>query len=164
MSEEILPQYRLVEAFYADDVLWPAGSILNFDGVPNDQMEPLNEPGRRASEIYMAGLEEGRIRAGLKKNFDISDVVYAAMQNRPREEENRIHVGAVDTPRSADTTVPMMSNIQQAGTKQRGRPRKVELVEQLPENRVAAKKPPLMGTIISQSREGEINSGGGMNV
>lgn len=160
MSEEILPQYRLLEVFYADDVLWPVDAIINFDGVPNDQMEPLNPPARAKMQVYLEGLEEGRIRAGLAKGFDMSDVVLAAMQNRPRE-ELKINVGAVEMPHK-DPDVPMMGTIVQVGQKQRGRPKKVEMVEQTAENRIAPKKPPMMGTILSQSPGGDINSGGGM--
>lgn len=159
MSEELLPQYRLIEPLYADDQIWPAGSILNFDGGCNDQMEALNEPARIKLEAYMRGLEEGRIRAGLKKNFDMSDVVYAAMQNRAvHENTDRIQVGAVALPTTRDTTVPMMSNTQQPGTKQRGRPKKVELVPQAPEMRVAGKKAPLMGTVLQKNSDDSISN------
>src|SRR5690242_12391265 len=110
------PRYRLLAPFYApNDVHYPVEDIIEFDGVPNESMEPLNRPAEDKLEAYLASL------GGYTR--DLAEITEEAMNNRPRENE-------VTVP-APKTDVPIMGNELRAieGRKRRGRPPKVEQVE-----------------------------------
>jgi len=72
------PRYRLIQPFYVDDQFIAEGVEIEFEGIPNEQMEALNEPARKRMMEYLALLPGGRTPR-------VEDVFYLAMQNRPRE-------------------------------------------------------------------------------
>lgn len=72
------PRYRLILPFYVDDQYIAEGVEIEFGGVPNEGMEPLNEPARTRMTDYLGTLEGGRTPR-------VEDVYYIAMKNRPKE-------------------------------------------------------------------------------
>jgi len=62
-------------------------TVIEFDGIPNEAMEPLNEPARARMTAY--------IKANGGKTPRVEDVMYAHMQNRPKDGEvilpNAVH-------------------------------------------------------------------------
>lgn len=61
MSEQEKPHYRILSVhgfFGPDSHLYKEGQDIYFDGEPNEDMEPLNEPARRAMEKFFDKLEE----------------------------------------------------------------------------------------------------------
>lgn len=77
---EEAPRYRLDAPLYAEDVLWPMGKVIEFDGMPNETMSPLNQPARDRMRTFVAGLNEG-------KTPDVADVMFEAMAARPRHDQ-----------------------------------------------------------------------------
>lgn len=73
------PRYELQAPLYADDFLWDAGLTIEFDGPPNEQMTPLNEPARERMKAYLQTLEGGRTP-------DVADVMLKAMTERPKHD------------------------------------------------------------------------------
>lgn len=65
--DEELPRYRLIEDFFGpDNTLHHATengqpAEIEFDGPPNEQMEPLNEPARVKMQAYLEELRAGAI-------------------------------------------------------------------------------------------------------
>ena len=54
------PQYRINHpGVYLDDTHWVEGMVIDYVGVPNTSMVPMNEPARRAMEDYLAHLDYG---------------------------------------------------------------------------------------------------------
>ena len=49
------PAYRVLNpaGFYADDYLWKENEELYFDGVPNEELEPLNDKAKEKLTIYL---------------------------------------------------------------------------------------------------------------
>lgn len=53
-----MPLYRLLEAFYAEnDSLYEAGTEIRYEGVPNEYMQPLNEPARLRLADYLPTID-----------------------------------------------------------------------------------------------------------
>jgi hypothetical protein len=77
--DEDLPRYKLLQPFYADDVLWAEDEVIEFGGCPNEAMEPLNAPARKRMREFLDSLPGGR-------TMPLADAVAAAMEERPRHE------------------------------------------------------------------------------
>jgi hypothetical protein len=92
------PKYRLVKPFYVNDIgmYVEEGREILWDGVPNEEMEPLNKAAEDRLKAYLATLEEGRLAAG-HTSSKIEDILFEAMRNRPREPQQ----GVADNPRSS---------------------------------------------------------------
>lgn len=160
-----MPRYELVQAFFAPDhVLYQEGSILNFDGTPNEWMRPLNAAAERAYENYMRSLPDGR-------SEPLEKVVEKAMLARPRIEDSNAATQIIDAlkqllkPAEAskharvvlqpvgDQEKPVMGNDPRALKEiQKRQAVKMSVEEQPIEQRV--KKPvPVMGTVrVHESR------------
>lgn len=62
------PAYRLLEPFFGpNDHKYEEGDCITFTGTPNEHMEPLNEPARKALRAYVEMLDE-RAREYAEKN------------------------------------------------------------------------------------------------
>ena len=129
LNDDDLPQYRLLKAFFGPDhCLWPEDAELEFDGTPNEWMEPLNEMARKRMMQFQNEMDYGRWRKACKdavekhlvaptlEDFmgaprpDLADQVYEAMKDRPREMPTK-----VDAP-----MMPHMATEEQK--RRRGRP------------------------------------------
>lgn len=77
--DEDFPRYKLLQPFYADDVLWAEGEVIEFGGIPNEAMEPLNKPAKVKMREFLASLPGGGTPA-------LADAIQAAMEDRPRHE------------------------------------------------------------------------------
>jgi hypothetical protein len=59
MSQEF-PRYRLTAPFFGPDLqLYDEGFEIEFDGVPNEQMQPLNDAARAKYEAFIRGMPNG---------------------------------------------------------------------------------------------------------
>lgn len=74
-----LPRYRLVQPFYVDDRKLEPGIVIEYAGIPNEAMDPLNEPARKAMKKFLTSLGP----AG--RTPPVEEVMEQAMRNRPRE-------------------------------------------------------------------------------
>lgn len=97
MSE--VPRYELISAFYVNDRIIPEGSFIEYGGVPNEAMVPQNDAAREMMQRFIEKMLGGR------KTPALSDQVYDAMLNRPREE------AAFATVTEAKRAVPMMGTL-----------------------------------------------------
>lgn len=71
-------RYQLEKPFYVDDMLIGEGETIEFDGIPNESMKPLNEAGYyNLSEFY-------RLNGG-GNTPSVADMMEKAMRERPRE-------------------------------------------------------------------------------
>ena len=54
------PAYRVLNpaGFYADDYLWKENEELYFDGIPNEELEPLNDKAKEKLTIYLEHLDD----------------------------------------------------------------------------------------------------------
>lgn len=83
------PVYRLLkDCFMEDDTLHPEDEIVAFTGIPNEYMEPLNEPARRNMGVFLAHLDkcgrEAAERAGRPytgRITDLGDQIEQAMKD-----------------------------------------------------------------------------------
>ncbi len=181
------PKYRMIEPFYADDVLWPVGAELDYDGWPNSSMEPLNDPARAKMRIILAGLSH-------KPMADHVEAAHRALNKRNREAAepltealvlalSRLGVGgpvvaaaaAADTAPveaapeppmpempKADKSIPLRGDLALPGQRKRGRPRRV-LASKVPEETGKPIGPErVFGTIVTENR-GAIVTGGGLS-
>jgi len=76
-----MPQYKLIKPFYGpNDVFYdPEGGdeIIEWTGIPNEAMEPLNEPAKKRMEAWLNSMPGG-------KQPQLGDIAQAAMMIRPR--------------------------------------------------------------------------------
>ena len=158
MSE--LPRYELLAPYFAQDhSLYDEGSVLTYDGIPNEMMRPLNEPAKVAYTNYMRSIPDG-------KTPPLEEIVYKAMLGRPKDgqeiavaqiiealkamlqpaEEAR-KAQAVPMP-VAEREKPLLGNDPRAVAAQaRKHPHTFQAEELLIEPRVKGKRAPVMGTI-----------------
>lgn len=104
------PQYRLVKPFYADDTYFPEGTIIEFDGTPNEQMEPLNASAMERSRAYIEKLNEGARQIG-RDSRHLADIVFQEVSKRPREPAREVSL-----PKFVPETPPM-GNLHKPGLK-----------------------------------------------
>lgn len=86
------PVYRLLKACYMeDDTLHAEDEVIAFTGIPNEFMEPLNEPARVNMGVYLDYLDKcgreaaekaGRVYTG--RITELSDQIEIAMQDARR--------------------------------------------------------------------------------
>jgi hypothetical protein len=87
------PRYRMLAPMFLEDETWrDAGTIIEYNGCPNENMEPLNDTAGRRMKAYQAQLDDGAqavaelngrpYRGRLK---DLGDQVAEAVATRPRE-------------------------------------------------------------------------------
>lgn len=73
------PRYRITTAppggFFVDDILIEGGQVIEFAGIPNQEMEALNAPGQKVLSLYMQSI------GGV---IDLGEETYNAYANRPR--------------------------------------------------------------------------------
>lgn len=90
------PLYRLIQPFYVDDILIEAETpgrngmeptVIEFEGIPNEAMEPLNGSARENMGKFLATLAAGNRAAGRSgdRTPPVGDIVYNAVAERPRE-------------------------------------------------------------------------------
>jgi hypothetical protein len=94
-----VPRYEITTpapgGFFVDDILIESGQQIEFYGIPNEQMEPLNQPAREVIALYLASI------GGVTP--DLADQSYDAYRNRPRQASivgNRPEPPPLGTPRS----------------------------------------------------------------
>jgi hypothetical protein len=160
-TQEALPRYKLITAFYADDQLWPEDAEIEFDGVPNDAMQPLNHPARERMEAWLRSLPPRAKPAQGTVNLDpdtlrrvlLGEHVANAVAARPRDEAGPapvIETEPVKLPH-ADPSVPLMPHVALPGQKLRQAAATVKGHVPEAENRVKPAKK-IMGTIISEKQ------------
>ncbi len=142
--ESAAPRYELLKPLYADDVLWGEGEIIEYDGTPNEAMVPLNQAAEDRMRAFLDSLPGGRTRP-------IEEIVADAMRNRPQFAAGPQAAPGSQRPMpTKETAVPQMSNVQEPGARQRGRPQKaVNHIERPPE---AKYRRPIkaMGTVVNE--------------
>lgn len=116
------PVYRVLSTagFYADDHLYPEGSVIAWRDEPNEEMEPLNSLAREAQAAYFDKLDALAKAAAEKAG--------RAFVGRPRSLEDAIAIASQDARRvqlvDGDGGVPLM------GAKKRGPARVEHIVEE----------------------------------
>ena len=131
-SPPAAPRYRLLKPLYADDNYIAEGIEIEFTGVPNETMEPLNDSAKE------------RMTAFLKANGGftprIEDVVYQRMADRPRE---------ITMPH-ATQNVPQMGGLT-ANHTQAAPATPSAVIVNVPKADVRVKK--LMGTVVQETSD-----------
>lgn len=124
------PKYRLIQPFYAEDVLFGEGRVIFFDGVPNEAMEPLNDHAIAKTKEFLSHLAGGKTPL-------LEDAVFKAVNERPRNEMGAFGIVTADD----DGKPPIMGTVRMDGRKS------VETVKTI-EDVTPAPAPPrqLMGT------------------
>jgi hypothetical protein len=56
MSIVEVPRYILEQPLYADDVLWEIGTEIEFSGIPNEWMTPLNDSAKIKIADYLESI------------------------------------------------------------------------------------------------------------
>ena len=135
------PRYKLLKEFYADDTLIPEGSEIKFDGIPNEQMEPLNPAAEARMTEFINHLEEGRLATGLLSR-QLDAIVENAYKNRPRE---GVPTGQVVMPKYSPD-VPPMGHLTKAGGAKKPGPGVVGIIS-LPGINTEKPKPIVVGEI-----------------
>lgn len=119
---ETIPTYRQLDPngfFCSDGYLLAEGEAFEFDGTPNENMEPLNEAGRKKLTQYLKALDDaarayaekhGRHFLGRPKSLDI-------MVAEATADARRVEL------RPGDGGIPLMS----ASLKGEGVTRKIDL-------------------------------------
>jgi hypothetical protein len=183
-----IPRYRMIEPFYADDILWPVGAELDYDGWPNEYMEPLNEPARAKMRIILQGISkkplaehiEAAHRQLNQRNRQAAEplteaLIHAlsrlgvggpALAAATADMPVPIEAAAPEPPMpempKADKSIPIRGDLALPGQRKRGRPRKV-LASKLPEETGKPIGPErVFGTIVTENR-GAIVTGGGLS-
>jgi len=126
------PRYLLLKPFYVDDNYIAEGVEIEFTGVPNEQMEPLNDS---AKERMAKFLEQN---GGFTPR--IEDIVYQRMSERPRE---------VTMPH-AEKNIPLMGGMT-ANHTPAAAPEPTATIVKVPTPDVRVKK--LMGTIVQETSD-----------
>ena len=124
------PRYRLLKPFYADDNYIAEGVEIEYGGVPNEQMEPLNESAKARMTEFL------KLNGGFTPR--IEDITYQRMQERPRE---------ITLPHT-QIDVPLM------GTMPNSKPAVAEpsvTITKVPAQDVRVKK--LMGTVVQETSD-----------
>ena len=124
--------YRIMDpkGFYADDFLYQQGSVIYWDGIPNEQMEPLNELARIALTEYIDDLE--------LKAMAVAEKTGRPYTPRHRGTEGAVAIATLDSRRPelvrGDGGIPLM------GAKPRG-PKKSAVIEAEPDAPVVVGRP-----------------------
>lgn len=149
-------RYRCLQTCFIDDVVVSpeAGKGIYeeilFCGIPNEQMEPLDDLAKERVTAYLHWLDECAWLAGKHSyRVDLGDEAYDSVANRARE-------GALVLPQRPEQ-VPLMPNLPGA----KPRERSMEVVAQTPEQKAAAKPRKVLGTVVAEA-SGAIETGGAL--
>ena len=110
---EELPRYRLIEDFFGPDcVLYHATeggnpTEIDFDGPPNEQMEPLNEPARVKMRAYLEELRAGAI-AKAEKDSEENASAASLMAKMLMMMQGLAPVNMAAAPKPIDIPMPSM--------------------------------------------------------
>ena len=147
-----LPKYRCIEPFHAHDVLWPADTIMEFDGTPSPNMEPLNEPARLKMIPVLAANDRRPRDQQIQEAHEALNA-----RNRAAAEP----IAPLAMPVKLDG-VPIMPNHVLPGEKRRpGRPRGT--LKATPPDPHSRPITPVMGTVVLE-KGGSIDTGGGLSI
>lgn len=140
---ELLPRYQILNSpgFYGpDDTLYEQGRVIDYTGVPNEQMLPLNDPAKKAMDAYLDGLEQhhkrNMIERGLnpeiKRPRDLSDAIEV---EKAADKKARVYAAEAGP-------VPQMGHLP-------GAQKKSDVtIQALPAKQVERQKPvPILGTM-----------------
>jgi hypothetical protein len=133
MSE--LPHYRILaeKGFYGPDChLYVEGDEIYFDGVPNEEMEPLNDPARKRLVEYVEFLDEEGRKTAEKLGYRFvgrpRDLDGALMIAKAVERQTQLMPGGPGVPLMGGKTTATIGKLEKEETPQttrRGRPPKV---------------------------------------
>lgn len=114
-----VPKYRLIAPIYFDDQYIPetmivdgreVSTIIEYEGVPNEAMEPINEPAQVKWKAYQEMMDQSMRDAG-RLSRKLEDIVQQEIAQRPREARHTVELPQVRP------DVPAMGNITVAGGK-----------------------------------------------
>jgi hypothetical protein len=114
-----------------DDTLWPGGTTIDYIGVPNMSMVPLNDPAKRAMEDLIARLENGARKVaarngreflGLHNLGDRNQLLDLAMADAKNQADS---APIIRTPEPTQGVPAMPHLVQDVVKRGRGRPPKV---------------------------------------
>lgn len=99
------PAYRILSSFFGpNDHLYTEGDTVLFDGEPNDDMEPLNLPAKKAMEAFFKKQEDCAKKAAEKAGREYT--------GRPKSLDEAITLASMDARRvqltEGDGGVPLM--------------------------------------------------------
>ena len=119
------PAYRILNPtgfFGPDDHLYSEGDCIVFEGIPNEEMEPLNALARERLEAYSEALDDGARKVAEKNGREYTP--------RPRTMEGNIDLATADARRpqliQGGPGVPIM------GGKKRNAPYTQKLTDDAP--------------------------------
>lgn len=153
------PRYKLNAPCYIDDTLHEAGTIIDYIGVPNGEMVPLNNAAEKAMQKWLSDLEQGAREAaehfGRPFRGLISDrgTLIAQQMHDVRTAPERLQLA---TPVDREK-VPQMPHMDQTPKRGRGRPPKSVLAAKPPsvERQRATPEPvSVLGTTHTQAAAG----------
>ena len=125
------PRYKLLKPFYVNDQYIAEDTEIEWTGVPNEQMEPLNDQAIERMTAYLLTLEGGRTPR-------VEDLMYQTMLKRPRE--------------AAEITIPKaVQDIPQMGNMRPSSEAGVKIMAEAPTVKLQKK---LMGTIVEEKQGG----------
>lgn len=129
MINELRPAYRVLDPsgfFSDDDTLYAEGAEIYFDGVPNDQLEPLNQIAKEKLITYLEEQEKsakaaaekaGRAYAGRPRTLDGGLALATAIQ--------KAEMGTIGTKLKQTSTEVLDKEVPEVEAKRgRGRPKK----------------------------------------
>ena len=125
------PRYKLLKPFYVNDQYIAEDTEIEWTGVPNEQMEPLNDQAIERMTAYLLTLEGGRTPR-------VEDLMYQTMLKRPRE------AAEITIPKAVQD-VPQMGNMRPSGDSG------VKIMAEAPTVKLQKK---LMGTIVEEKQGG----------
>lgn len=167
--EQELPRYRLIKPLYADDTFFDEETILDYDGTPNEFMQPLNDAARAQMRAFIDSLteidEDTGFTPGLEAQIDkasdraTAHRTYLANRGGRRRREitpqipdqaNKYANG--DLPEFVED-IPVMPGVEVDGKRVQKRnagPKKAKLLS--PEERAKYKKPgKIFGTVRTEN-------------
>lgn len=84
---EQTPVYRLLQPFFSpDDNYFPEGDEIEYEGVPNHQMEPVNEAAHQVFAEWLGSLPDEPARRNLKAEEILEVIQWEMMRSRPKHE------------------------------------------------------------------------------
>ena len=126
------PRYQLNEAGYYDETWFAPGTVLEFTGVPNMTMAPMNEPAKRMMRENIKALEEGGRRVAMMRGRDFLGLVtdrnvLIDTLRADTKAETAAQAPVIQMPTPAGQVPPMPHTEEARAIERRlpGRPRKV---------------------------------------
>lgn len=124
------PAYRILSEkgfFGPDDHLYHEGDCIYFDGIPNEDFEPLNEPARKQMEDLFASLDAAARKAAEKAGREYSgrpkSLEAAIALSRQDARQVQLINGGPGVPLmgAKNKDAPKIEKIEEAETPQTGR-------------------------------------------